>query len=99
MKIDTQSDPHSPSTPSTEKQKDLGRALVEEMTRMGMERVRMDDTGYVYGEIPANVEGKPVILSLIHISSRPKSRPWGRLALKRFAAARSHDVDFLRLRL
>ena len=31
--------------------------------------------------------------------SRPKSRPGGRLASKRFAAARSPDVDFLRLRL
>ena len=71
VKIDTQSDPHSPSTPSTEKQKDLGRALVEEMTRMGMERVRMDDTGYVYGEIPANVEGKPVIGFIAHMDTTP----------------------------
>ena len=31
--------------------------------------------------------------------SRPKSRPGGRLASKRFAAASSLDVDFLRLRL
>ena len=69
--MDTQSDPHSPTTPSTEKQKALGRFLVAEMTSMGMERVRMDDWGYVYGEIPATVEGKPVIGFVAHMDTTP----------------------------
>ena len=61
VKLDTQSDPNSDATPSTEKQRVLGQALVEEMTRMGLENVRMSDTCYVYGEIPPNVEGKPTL--------------------------------------
>ena len=71
VKVDTQSDPASPATPSTEKQKDLGRMLVEEMTRMGLERVRMSETGYVYGEIPANVEGKPTLGLIAHMDTTP----------------------------
>ncbi|MCC7244740.1 MAG: peptidase T, partial [Saprospiraceae bacterium] len=31
VQIDTQSDPNSPTTPSTEKQKNLGRVLVAEL--------------------------------------------------------------------
>ena len=36
VQIDTQSDPHSPTVPSTEKQKDLGRVLVEELLAIGV---------------------------------------------------------------
>ena len=71
VQVDTQSDPFSDTTPSTEKQKDLGRLLVEEMTRMGLEHVRMSDTGYVYGELPANVEGKPTLGLIAHMDTTP----------------------------
>jgi len=36
VKIDTQSDPNSPTCPSTEKQKNLGRLLVQELLEMGI---------------------------------------------------------------
>ena len=44
VKFDTTSDPKSESCPSTEKQKRLGQALVEEMQAMGLEEVGMDET-------------------------------------------------------
>ncbi len=71
VKLDTQSDPNSDATPSTEKQRVLGQALVEEMTRMGLENVRMSDTCYVYGEIPPNVEGKPTLGLIAHMDTTP----------------------------
>jgi tripeptide aminopeptidase len=60
VKIDTQSDEESESCPSTEKQKDLGRLLVQELEEVGCERVRMDDCGYVYGFLPERLpQGHP----------------------------------------
>ena len=54
--IDTQSDPNSPSTPSTAKQKDLGKILVEELHAMGIHDAEMDEHGYVYATVPANTD-------------------------------------------
>ena len=54
VKIDTQSDPHSASTPSTEKQKDLSRLLVKELQAMGVEDAEMDEHGYVYATVKSN---------------------------------------------
>ncbi len=54
VQIDTQSDPHSDSQPSTEKQMDLGRILVEELLEMGIEDAHLDEFGYVYATIPSN---------------------------------------------
>jgi tripeptide aminopeptidase len=50
--IDTQSDPRSATSPSTEKQKNLGRLLVSELLEMGISDVHLDDFGYVYASIP-----------------------------------------------
>jgi len=70
--IDTQSDPDSPNSPSTEKQKDLGRVLAAELKAMGVEDAHLDDFGYVYGTIPANTEKKvPVICFCSHMDTSP----------------------------
>ncbi|WP_407119089.1 peptidase T [Bradyrhizobium sp. LMG 9283] len=70
--IDTQSDPESPSSPSTEKQKDLGRVLAAELKAMGVEDAHLDDYGYVYGTIPANTDKKvPVICFCSHMDTSP----------------------------
>ncbi|MGY3035631.1 tripeptide aminopeptidase [Bradyrhizobium sp. USDA 4354] len=70
--IDTQSDPASPSSPSTKKQKDLGRVLAAELKAMGVEDAHLDDHGYVYGTIPANTEKKvPVICFCSHMDTSP----------------------------
>ncbi|UPJ45508.1 peptidase T [Bradyrhizobium sp. 40] len=70
--IDTQSDPESPSSPSTDKQKDLGRVLAAELRQMGVEDAHLDDYGYVYGTIPANTTKKvPVICFCSHMDTSP----------------------------
>jgi tripeptide aminopeptidase len=71
--IDTQSDPASPTCPSTEKQKNLGRILVEELLAMGVSDAHLDDYGYVYATIPANTEKQdvPVICFCSHMDTSP----------------------------
>lgn len=70
--IDTQSDPNSPASPSTEKQKDLGRVLVTELKAMGVADAHLDDYGYVYATIPANTPKKvPVICFCSHMDTSP----------------------------
>lgn len=56
VQIDTESDPYSETTPSTMKQKDLAKVLVEEMKALGIEDAMMDEFGRVYGSIPANTD-------------------------------------------
>ena len=70
--IDTQSDPASPSSPSTEKQKDLGRVLAAELKAMGVADAHLDEYGYVYATIPANSDKKvPVICFCSHMDTSP----------------------------
>ncbi|MCP3373536.1 peptidase T [Bradyrhizobium cajani] len=70
--IDTQSDPESPASPSTEKQKDLGRVLAAELKAMGVADAHLDDYGYVYATIPANTDKKvPVICFCSHMDTSP----------------------------
>jgi len=56
VQIDTQSNPHSESFPSTAKQKDLSHLLVSELKSMGIEDAYVDAYGYVYATIPSNTE-------------------------------------------
>ncbi|MDO3640371.1 peptidase T [Mucilaginibacter sp. L3T2-6] len=70
--IDTQSDPKSETTPSTEKQKDLGRVLVHELQAMGVTDAHLDDYGYVYATIPSNSHKQvPVICFCSHMDTAP----------------------------
>ena len=70
--IDTQSDPNSPTCPSTEKQKNLSRLLVEELKAMGIADAELDDDGYVYATIPANTDKKvPVLCFCSHVDTSP----------------------------
>ncbi|KJC35930.1 peptidase T [Bradyrhizobium sp. LTSP885] len=70
--IDTQSDPESPTCPSTEKQKNLGRLLVAELQAMGVSDAHLDAHGYVYATIPANTDKTvPVICFCSHMDTSP----------------------------
>jgi len=70
--IDTQSDPASPTCPSTEKQKDLGRLLVSELREIGIADAHLDDHGYVYATIPATTDKRvPVICFCSHMDTSP----------------------------
>jgi tripeptide aminopeptidase len=72
--IDTQSDPSSPTTPSTEKQKDLGALLARELREMGLGDAHMDAHGYVYATIPATSDKPvPVICFCSHMDTSPDS--------------------------
>ncbi|MFK7983711.1 MAG: peptidase T [Saprospiraceae bacterium] len=71
--IDTESDPFSTTFPSTEKQKNLGKLLVEQLLEMGIKDAHLDDYGYVYATIPANTEKEnvPVICFCSHVDTSP----------------------------
>lgn len=70
--IDTQSDPESATAPTTEKQKDLSRLLVEELKSMGISDALLDEYGLVYATIPATTEKKvPVICYCAHVDTSP----------------------------
>jgi len=70
--IDTQSDASSPTCPSTEKQKDLGRLLAAELQAIGLTDAHLDEHGYVYATIPANTAKKvPVICFCSHMDTSP----------------------------
>src|SRR4051812_745313 len=70
--IDTQSDPMSPTCPSTQKQKNLGRLLARELYDIGLPAAHMDENGYVYATLPANTAKKvPVICFCSHMDTSP----------------------------
>jgi len=72
VQIDTQSDPQSKTFPSTEKQKDLGRLLVEELKAIGLADAVLDNFGYVYATLPANTSKPvPVICFCAHMDTAP----------------------------
>jgi len=72
VQIDTQSDPDSPTTPSTEKQKNLGKVLVEELLAIGIDDAHLDEHGYVYATIPSTTAKKvPVICFCSHMDTSP----------------------------
>ena len=75
---DTQSDEHSQTIPSTEKQKVLGAALAEELSELGLHNAHMDQYGYVYGWLPATpgCEGIPCMGLIAHMDTAP-SAPGG----------------------
>jgi tripeptide aminopeptidase len=72
VKIDTQSDPHSTTFPSTEKQKDLSRVLVQELLEMGITDAHLDEFGYVYATVPSNSDKNiPVLCFCAHADTAP----------------------------
>jgi tripeptide aminopeptidase len=73
VQIDTTADPTSTSFPSTEKQKNLGRLLADELKSLGVEDAEMDEWGYVFGTIPSNSarEGLPTICFCSHMDTAP----------------------------
>ena len=69
VKIDTQSDAFSESTPSTDKQWDLLRLLEAEIQALDLD-VSIDDQGYLMATLPANTDKKvPVIGLLAHVDT------------------------------
>ncbi|UYZ22874.1 peptidase T [Mesobacillus jeotgali] len=70
VKVDTQSNENSETTPSTEGQLTLANMLVEELKSIGMEEVSIDENGYVMATLPANTEKDvPTIGFLAHVDT------------------------------
>lgn len=72
VKIDTQSDEEATSFPSTEKQKNLSRLLVEELKQLGLSDAHMDEWGYVMATLPSNTNKKVTPIGFIaHVDTSP----------------------------
>lgn len=70
VKVDTQSNENSETTPSTEGQLTLANMLVEELTTIGMAEVTIDENGYVMATLPANTDKEvPTIGFLAHVDT------------------------------
>jgi len=71
--IDTEADPNSESFPSSMKQKDLAKVLVEELKALKLETVEMDEWGYVFATIPNNTDNSeiPTICFCSHMDTAP----------------------------
>ncbi len=74
VRMDTQSDESSSTYPSTAKQLDLLRLLVEELKAIGLKDAAMDEHGYVFATIPATTKKSkvPVIGFIAHVDTSPE---------------------------
>jgi tripeptide aminopeptidase len=75
VRIDTQSDENSSSCPSTDKPRDLGRKLVDELKELGLRgvgeaEVSMDANGYVLAELPGSAPGRVGLCA--HLDTAPQ---------------------------
>jgi len=72
VKIDTQSDPDSVSYPSTAKQLNLSRKLLEELKELGLDEIELTKDGYVLATLTSNVDKNvPVIGLIAHVDTSP----------------------------
>lgn len=74
VKIDTQSEEESKTTPSTQKQHNLAKVLYEQLTEMGADEVVYDkEHCYVYASVPASggCENAPVLGFIAHMDTSP----------------------------
>ncbi len=72
VSFDTQSNEESGTTPSTPGQMVFAKYLKEELETLGLEEVSLDDNGYLYATLPANVEGNaPVVGFIAHMDTSP----------------------------
>ncbi|MBQ0735962.1 peptidase T [Aquimarina celericrescens] len=70
--IDTESDPDSNTTPSTEKQWDLANKLVEELKDIGLKDVTIDENAYIMATLPSNIDKEvPTIGFISHFDTSP----------------------------
>jgi tripeptide aminopeptidase len=72
VQIDTTADPNSDTQPSSMKQKDLSRLLVEELIAMGIADAELDEHGYVYATIASTTSNDlPTICFCAHVDTAP----------------------------
>lgn len=72
VKIDTQSNEESTTCPSTEKQFDLAKVIIEDLKGIGMSDVSMDENGYIMATLPSNVDKEvPTVGFIAHMDTAP----------------------------
>jgi tripeptide aminopeptidase len=71
VKIDTTSDEHSSSCPSTERQFVLANLLVEQLREMGISEAAVDENCYVTATLPGNVKGRETVGLIAHLDTSP----------------------------
>ena len=96
--VDTQSDEDATCFPSTEKQKNLARLLVEELKALGCADAVMDEWGYVWATVPARMPkghpaaGKVPVLGLLGHMDTYAGTPGGGVKPQVIEAYRGGDV-------
>ncbi|MDY3250374.1 MAG: peptidase T, partial [Candidatus Choladocola sp.] len=73
VKVYTTSDENSSTVPSSQRQFDLARLLVQELQELGVSDARVDEKCYVYGSVPASggCENVPAIGLIAHMDTAP----------------------------
>ena len=72
VKIDTQSNEESTTCPSTEKQFDLAKVIIEDLKGIGMSDVSMDENGYIMATLPSNIDKEvPTVGFIAHMDTAP----------------------------
>lgn len=70
VKMDTQSNEDSETTPSTPGQLELANLLVNELNEIGMQEVTIDENGYVFATLPSNTDKEvPTLGFLAHLDT------------------------------
>lgn len=72
ISYDTQSDEETNMTPSTPGQMVFVKHLREELEKMGLEEISLDDNGYLMASLPANTDREiPAIGFIAHVDTAP----------------------------
>jgi tripeptide aminopeptidase len=72
VKIDSQSDTNSETTPSTKKQWNIANKLVQDLNDIGLSKVSIDENAYIYATLPSNIKKKcPTIGFISHFDTSP----------------------------
>ncbi len=72
VRVDTQSEEDAPTYPSTAKQLDLSRMLIDELRTIGLSDVELSEHGYVLATLPGTA-GAPVIGLIAHVDTTPET--------------------------
>ncbi len=72
VRIDTQSEEGATAYPSTARQLDLSRLLVDELREIGLDDVELSEHGYVFATLPGT-PGAPVIGLIAHVDTTPET--------------------------
>ena len=71
VQVDTEADPLSATSPSSEKQKRLTEIILEELAEMGI-KAQTNESGYIYASLPSNCgPGKDKVFFCAHLDTAP----------------------------